>query len=81
MADYMSRRVRVTRYEWRIPRAEFGGPGAVVAEVYKVLSAAEVAWRGVYGKEPAYDDWLRVWAADDDVVFWFLGEEEQAADG
>lgn len=77
MADYTYRRVTRIRHEWRIPNASFGGHGTAIAEVHKAIASAEQRHREIHGKEPFYDDWLRVWAADEEIVLWF--EEETAA--
>lgn len=77
MADYTHREVTSTRHEWRIPNAEHGGWGAAIAEVHKAIAAAENRYREIYGKDPTYDDWLRVWAADDEIVLFFVQEADR----
>ncbi|RBO78312.1 hypothetical protein [Nocardia puris] len=71
MASYTHRIVTNRRHIWAIPHAEYGGHGAAIAEVQKAITAAEHAYRAATGKEPAYDDWLRVYAADDEILLWF----------
>lgn len=71
MADYVHRVVTTRRHIWAIPNAEFGGHGAAIAEVHKAITAAENTYRTVIGKEPTHDDWLRVYAADDEILLWF----------
>ncbi|WP_405137451.1 hypothetical protein [Nocardia sp. NBC_01388] len=75
MASYEHREVQRTRYEWRVPGATYGGWGSAVAEVHKAIAAAETRYREVMGKDPTHDDWLRVWAEDDDIVLWFEYQE------
>ncbi|MFE3081813.1 hypothetical protein [Nocardia tengchongensis] len=74
MASYEHREVHRIRHEWRVPGAGHGGWGAAIAEVQKAIHAAENRYQQVFGKEPSFDDWLRVWAADDEIVFWFEQE-------
>ena len=74
MASYTHRDVHRIRHEWRVPGAGFGGWGAAVAEVHKAIAAAENRYREVMGREPDTDHWLRVWAADDELVLWFEQE-------
>jgi hypothetical protein len=74
MADFVYRKTTRVRHEWAIPGATAGGHGAAVAEFYKAIASAETAYRAIFGKDPTYDDWLRFYAADDEIVLWF--EEE-----
>lgn len=60
----------------RFRRSRRGGHGAAVAELHKAIAAAENGYREIYGKDPTYDDWLRVWAADEDIVLFFVEEKE-----
>lgn len=74
MASYEHRQVHRIRHEWSIPGAAHGSFGAPIAEVHKAIAAAENQYRQVFGKDPSYDDWLSVWAGDDDIVLWFEQE-------
>lgn len=80
MASYAHREVHRIRHEWHVPGAEHGGWGAAVAEVQKAIHAAANRYREVFGKEssPVHDDWLRVWAGDDELILWF--EQEVSGD-
>jgi len=71
MADFRYGRVTRVRHEWAVPGADFGGHGAPIAEVWKAINSAETLYVEIFGKEPTYDDWLRVYAADDEIIFWF----------
>lgn len=62
-----------TRYEFVVPGAAFGGFGAAVADVEDAIRMARLKYRGVFGSDSTFDDWLRVYAADDEIVFWFDG--------
>ncbi len=77
MADYIYRKVIRTRHEWRVPNAQHDGRGAAIAEIHKAIASAENRYCEIYGKEPTYDDWLRVWAGDEDIVLFFEQEEGQ----
>jgi hypothetical protein len=74
VADFTYRRKVRVRHEWRVPGATFGGHGVAVAELYKAISSAENRYIEIFGKASTYDDWLRIYAADDDILLWF--EEE-----
>lgn len=77
MADYVHRIVTTRRHIWALPDAEYGGHGVAIEELHKAFAAAEQHYRTVHGKDPRSDDWLRVWAADDEVLLWF-DEEVQS---
>jgi hypothetical protein len=74
MADFTYRRVTQIRHEWTLPGASPGGWGVAIAEVFKAVASAENMYAEIFGHQPTYDDWLRVYASDDAVVLWF--EEE-----
>lgn len=71
MATYTHGTRTTVRHEWKIPGATYGGHGAAIEEVLKAISDARVAYTDLHGAEPFYDDWLRVYAADDEVVLFF----------
>lgn len=71
MATYTHGTRTTVRHEWKIPDATYGGHGAAIEEVLKAISAARVAYTDLHGAEPFYDDWLRVYAADDEVILFF----------
>lgn len=77
MSDsYTYHAVTRVRHEWRVSGATCGGWGTPVAELHKALAAAETKYRDVFHViGNLHDDWLRVYAADDEVVLWF--EEER----
>lgn len=75
MASYTYSKIARIRHEWRVPGAAFGGFGAAIAEFHKAVAAAHSVYKTIFGSDPTHDDWLRVYAADDDVVLWF--EEEK----
>lgn len=77
MASYIHQEVTRIRHEWRVPGAEHGGWGAAIAEVHKAIAAAEARYREIYGMAPSFGDWLRVWAADEEIVLWFEQEAEK----
>lgn len=71
MATYTHGTRTTVRHEWKIPDATYGGHGAAIEEVLKAISAARVAYTDLHGAEPFYDDWLRVYAADNEVILFF----------
>lgn len=71
MASYTHQEVHHIRHEWRVPGALYGGWGAAIAEVHKAIAAAEIAYEKTFARKPTGDDWLRVWAGDEDVVLFF----------
>lgn len=71
MASYTYGTRTTIRHEWRVPGATFGSHGAAVAELHKALAAAEIYYKDVHGADPYYDDWLRIYAADDDIILFF----------
>lgn len=71
MATYTASEETRIRYTWRVPGATYGGHGAAVEELHKAVNAARHKYVEVHGAEPFYDDWLRVYAADDDIMLFF----------
>lgn len=71
MADYEHRRITTHRHEYGIKNATHGGFGVPVAEIEKAIEAAARLYTDLLGHPPRHDDWLRVWAADDEVILWF----------
>jgi len=71
MATYTHGTRTTVRHEWKVPGATYGGHGAAIEEVLKAISAARVTYTDLTGSEPLYDDWLRVYAADDEVILFF----------
>lgn len=75
--SYVHREVYRVRHEWRVPGATYSGWGAAIAEVHRAITAAERRYLEVTGREPNSDDWLRVWAGDDDIVLFFEQEVKE----
>lgn len=71
MATYSHRTRTIVRHEWSVPGATSGGFGACIGELEKAIAAAEVTYKDLHGKAPTFDDWLRVYAADDDIILFF----------
>lgn len=71
MADYTYGKVIKTCHEWHIPGAGFGGFGTPIVEIQKAIDAAATIYESVTGCAPRHDDWLRAYAADDEIVLWF----------
>ena len=71
MATYDYHITTIVRHTWRVPGAAYGGHGAAIAEFQKAVHAARNTYVQLHGSEPLYDDWLRVYAADDEVVLFF----------
>lgn len=71
MATYTASVETRIRYTWRVPGALYGGHGAAIEELNKAEAAARHTYIEVHGAEPYYDDWLRIYAADDDIVMFF----------
>lgn len=68
MAIYEKRIRTIKRIEYAVPGATPGGHGVPVAELNKALAAAMVDYRAAHGADPRHDDWVRVFAYDDEVV-------------
>lgn len=71
MASYTYGVTTIVRHAWRVPGATYGGHGAAVGELLKAVAAAKSAYEELHGSEPWHDDWLRIYAADDEVVMFF----------
>jgi hypothetical protein len=71
MATYTHGTRTTVRHEWKVPGATYGGHGAAIEELLKAMSAARITYIDMTGSEPFHDDWLRVYAADDEVILFF----------
>lgn len=71
MASYEYQITTIIRHAWRVPGAAYGGHGAAIAELQEAVHAAKNTYVELHGSEPFHDDWLRVYAADDEVVLFF----------
>ena len=74
MTDVVASKVQVTRYQWTVPASSL--TGGVVGDVHFAIEAAENVARE-HGVNTEYDDWLRIKAADDEVVFYFEVENQE----
>lgn len=71
MAEFYHRVETWTRELWIIPHATHGGIGAPIVEMYRAIASAEERFQEIYGRTPQHDDWLRMWAADDEIILFF----------
>ncbi len=69
MASYTKRTHTIRRTEYAVPGAELHGRGVPIAELNKALAAAMIDYRAAIGEDPRHDDWVRVFASDDEIVF------------
>lgn len=79
MAIYEKRVRIVHRYEYSVPGALPGGHGVPIAELHKAIERAEVDYKAAHGTEPRHDDWLRVFACDEEIVAVFEVERVEGA--
>ncbi|WP_342801003.1 hypothetical protein [Nocardia sp. No.11] len=79
MAIYEKRVRIVRRTEYAVPGALPGGHGVPIAELYKAIAAAEADYRATHGTEPRHDDWLRLFAYDEEIVAVLEVESVQGA--
>lgn len=76
MADYTSRTVISTRYEWIVPTREPWG--AAYEEICKALAAAWTEYRetnGLPADAPQPGNFVRFRAGDDEILISFVIEE------
>jgi len=64
MADYISRLVHSTRYEFTLPTP------TNIAEIGKAYAGAKITAEGL-GVSTQFDDWLTVTVGDDEIIMSF----------
>ncbi|NKS29295.1 hypothetical protein GS534_00955 [Rhodococcus hoagii] len=74
MPAYTRGTTTIKRREWRLRTEPYGG---AVAEVHKIVASAENQYYGDFNYRPHHDDWLRVTAEDDTIVFWYEIRESE----
>ncbi|MGW4124752.1 hypothetical protein [Nocardia sp. NPDC004711] len=75
MAAYVERTRTVTRFEWALRGAEPGSHGVMLGEMLRAIAAAQNRYESVTGKPATYDDCIRAYACDDEIVLSFEAQE------